>query len=258
MEKYNYKKKYGQNFLHNIDIINTIVNSVDIKEDDLILEIGPGSGVLTKELKKFNSKIIAFEIDTDLRNKLNLLEDSKTEIIYSDFLKINIFDYIKDLKYNKLYIIANLPYYITTPIIEKIIDSKIEPYEMILMVQKEVGERFIASPGNKSYGYFTVYLNNYFNVSKVIDVNKNCFIPVPKVDSMVVKFLKKEVEPIDKEKFIKLIHDSFQFKRKNIKNNLKDYDLNKIEQILNEHGITLLSRAEDIPFKVFVDIVKKI
>ena len=167
MEKHVFKKKYGQNFLSDKAIINDITSSINPKEDDLIIEIGPGSGALTKNLVKYNSNLICYEVDTDLENTLNHIKNDKTQIIFDDFLKRDINKDIEKINYKDLYIIGNLPYYITTPIITKIINSKINPCEIILMVQEEVADRLSAKPNSKEYGYITVYVQSFYNVTKL-------------------------------------------------------------------------------------------
>ena len=232
MKNFEYKKSLGQNFLIDKNIINKIINSIDLKEESLIIEIGPGSGALTKKLVKLNANVVSFEIDTRLKNELDIIcsENNNLEIIYEDFLKINLKEFLKTKKYKNLYFIANLPYYITTAIINKITEES-KPNEMILMVQKEVAERFSACPNTRNYGSISVFLQYNYEISRVTLVPKTCFYPSPKVDSMVIKFKSKEndMKALDEEKFYKLIKDSFQFKRKNLRNNLKNYNQYKIK-----------------------------
>ena len=257
MKNFEYKKSLGQNFLIDQNIINKIINSINLKEESLIIEIGPGSGALTKELVKLDANIISFEIDTRLKDELDKIsnENNNLEIIYEDFLKINLKEFLKSRKYKNLYFVANLPYYITTAIINKITEES-DPNEMILMVQKEVAERFAASPNTKDYGSISVFLQYNYDISKVTLVSKKCFYPSPKVDSMVIKFKRKEnkIIPNDENEFYKLIKDSFQFKRKNLRNNLKGYNLDKINDVLEKHGKDLTSRAESITVEEFIDI----
>ncbi len=130
------KKSLGQNFLIDNNVINKIIDEVSACEDDLIIEIGPGRGALTSKLKNKGCNVIAYELDRDLSNILSKLEDEKLHVIYGDFLKSNINDDIKNIKYNNLYLIGNLPYYITTPIIEHIIDEKLEFSKFTIMIQK--------------------------------------------------------------------------------------------------------------------------
>lgn len=255
MEKFKNKKSLGQNFLNNVEIINKIVDSVSISSDDLVIEIGPGQGVLTKALKNFNANLICYELDTRLKPVLDNLIDDKTTVIYNDFLKSDILNDSKDMDYKDIYVVANIPYYITTPIIEKIINSKLDVKEMILMVQNEVADRICAKPKNKTYGSLTVYLNYYFEIEKLFVVTKENFQPVPKVDSAVISLKKRnKFRVINKELFFKLINDSFKQKRKTIKNNLVNYDLKLIEKVLLENNLSLQSRAEEIDISVFVGI----
>lgn len=256
MEKFKHKKSLGQNFLKDEKALANIVNSVDLKEDDLVIEIGPGQGALTKKLIQHNVNLICFEVDERTKPYLSKLENDKTKIVYQDFLSVDLNEYIKTYKYNKLYVIANIPYYITTPIVKKIIDSNVKVENMVLMVQNEVADRFSAEPGSKDYGEITVYLNYYFNINKLFVVPKTSFDPVPKVDSAVIKFSLKTNKPkIDDEKlFFDLIHNAFLQKRKNLKNNLKCYDLNKLEKVLTSNGYSLQSRAEQIPLSVYIEI----
>jgi len=261
MKNFEYKKSLGQNFLIDKNIINKIINSIDLKEESLIIEIGPGSGALTKELVKLNANIISFEIDTRLKSELDKLcnENNNLEIIYEDFLKINLKEFLKQKKYKNLYFVANLPYYITTAIINKITEES-NPKEMILMVQKEVADRFSAHPNTRDYGSISVFLQYNYDISKVVLVPKTCFYPSPKVDSVVIKFETREnkVKALNEEKFYKLIKDSFQFKRKNLRNNLKGYNQDKINEILKEYNKDLTARAEEISVEEFINISNNI
>ena len=169
-----------------------------------------------------------------------------------NFLKCNVIEDIKKYDFKKLYLVANLPYYITTPIIIKIIEDMLPIDKMCVMVQKEVGDRFKALPGSRDYGSLSVYISYYYNVRKLLDVSRNVFIPKPNVDSIVVEFTKKENinKALNEELFFKIVRDSFNQKRKTIKNNLKDYDLNKIENVLTKYGYDLSVRAEALSVDV--------
>ncbi len=256
MDNFKHKKSLGQNFLQDETILNNIVNAINLTENDLVIEIGPGQGALTKKIQEKEVNLICYEIDERTRPYLEKIKESKTKIIYKDILQADIQEDIQNYKYENLYVIANLPYYITTPIIKKIIDSAIDVNGMILMVQKEVADRFCAMPGNKSYGTLTIYLNYYFEMQKLFNVPSACFKPAPKVDSAVIKFTKrqKKYEVSSEEVFFKLIHDAFSQKRKNLKNNLRGYDLEKIESILKRNNFNLSNRAEQLPIEIFVQI----
>ena len=254
---FSFKKKFGQNFIVDENIINNIINRASIKERSLVIEVGPGSGSLTYKLCKIADKVVCFEIDSSLRDILsnNLKEYNNVEIIYEDFLKVNLQDILNQYEYNHLYLIANLPYYITTPIITKIIEDKIDVDKIIIMVQKEVGDRFNAKPNSKDYNSLSVFLQYNFDITKVMDVSRNVFIPKPNVDSIVLELCKKEKMKVkDLNKFYKLVRDSFAQKRKNLRNNLKGYNLDKTEQILKQYGFDLNSRAEQLSLNIFVDL----
>lgn len=258
LSNFNFKKRFGQNFLVDKNIVYKIVNSFKVLSNSLVIEIGCGDGRLTKELCKKFKYVLGYEIDLDVKERLlsNLNEFNNYIIHFDDFIKRDIVNDIKNIKYDKLYIVANLPYYITTPIIEKIIATGLDIENICIMVQKEVADRFSAKPGSKLYGSLSVYLNYYYDVKKLFDVNKNSFFPRPNVDSAVVLFSKKDekMELINDDLFFKIIRDSFQFKRKTIKNNLKSYDLQKIEKVLLKYGYDLNVRAEYLSLEVFCDI----
>ena len=261
MSTFNFKKKFGQNFLVDKNIVNKIVNDITIKENNLVIEIGPGDGKMTTKLCEKFDQVLAYEIDTDLEKYLNnnLNNYSNYEIIFDDFLNRNIREDLKKYNYKNLYIIANLPYYITTPIIDKIINENIEVEMMKFMVQKEVGERFTAKVGTKNYNSLTVYLNYIFTIEKNFIVSRNSFVPKPNVDSMIVSFYKKEKRKVINEKhFFKLVKDSFKFKRKTLKNNLKDYNLKKLTEILKELGYDENIRAEKLSVEDFCIISDKL
>ena len=259
---FNLKKMFGQNFIVDENIINSIINTSNIDKDTLVIEIGPGAGSLTYKLSKSAKEVLCYEIDTTLKDVLNetLKDCTNVKIIYEDFLKANVIDELKKHDYKKLYVVANLPYYITTPIIVKIIEDGIDVDKMDLMVQKEVGDRFKAVPGTKDYSSLSIYLNYYFNVKKVLDISKNVFLPKPNVDSIVVEFSKKEdkKEVLNEQVFFKLIRDSFNQKRKTLRNNLKDYDLELIEKVLSKYGYDLTVRAEALSVDIFIDIANEL
>lgn len=253
MEKHNFKKKYGQNFLRNNDILERIVSSFECDKNSKIIEIGPGDGALTKKLVKKNVEVIAFEIDKSLKQYLDMIDNNNLRVIYEDFLEVKLENYFSDK--DKLYVIANIPYYITTPIITKFVDDNCIPETMVLMVQREVAERLSAKPKTSSYSAITVLLNYYFDVEYLFTVSRNEFYPVPNVDSAVIKLKKRENNiNLDYDKFKNLVYDSFKQKRKNLKNNLKKYDLDKIKKVLEKYNLDLTNRAEDLSYEIFIEI----
>ena len=165
MDSFKFKKSFGQNFLKDKNVIYDIVRKTDILPNSLVIEVGPGSGVLTKELAKVAKNVLSYEIDTRLEETLdeNLKDFHNIHIIYDDFLNRDIYNDIKNYKYTNIYFVANIPYYITTPIIEKLIKSKINFKVIMIMIQKEVAERFMAHPKTRNYGSITVFLNYYYD-----------------------------------------------------------------------------------------------
>lgn len=258
MKNFNFKKKLGQNFLNNKIIPQKIANCIEYKKRSLVIEIGPGAGALTLEVLPLVDAAILYEVDKSLENILEekLKNFNNYNIIFDDFLNRNINDDLKEYNFDNLYIVANLPYYITTPIITKIIKDNLPVKEVVIMVQKEVADRFSASVDSREYGQITVYLNYFFNIKKMFDVSRNNFIPKPNVDSSVIKMVKKDnIEKLNNyEHFQNLLKDSFQYKRKTIRNNLKKYDLNKVEKILKKYGYDLNVRSECLPYQFFVEL----
>jgi 16S rRNA (adenine1518-N6/adenine1519-N6)-dimethyltransferase len=264
MEKYDikFKKNLGQNFLKDTNIVKRIVNVVTDKDNSLVIEVGPGGGIMTRELCQSFNNVLAYEIDESVKDELNsrIKDFNNIEVIYNDFLKCDISKDIEKYNYDRLFFISNVPYYITSPIILKLINSRVYFNKIVMMVQKEVGDRYTSVPKNKTYGAISVILQYFYKIKKEFIVSKGNFIPQPKVDSVVVSF-----EPIDRknkvndlDKFIKLVNDSFQFKRKILRNNLKEYDLEKIDDVLKRYGLDLNCRAEELPVEIFVEICNKL
>lgn len=260
MDKYgfNLKKMFGQNFIIDENIISNIISKSGIDKDTLVIEIGPGAGSLTYKLSEYAKNVLCYEIDKTLKDLLNdnLKDLTNVEIKFEDFLKSNPNEDIKKYSYKKLYVVANLPYYITTPIIMKFIEESVPVDKLVVMVQKEVGDRFKAVPNTKEYNSLSVYLNYYFDVKKLLDVSRNVFIPKPNVDSIVIEFTRREnlIKLNNQSLFFRLVRDSFKQKRKNLRNNLKGYDLEQIESILQKHNLDLTARAEQLPIEIFVEI----
>ena len=257
LNEFQFKKSFGQNFIKEKNIIEKIINVSNIPDNALIIEIGPGAGSLTEKLVKTGNSVLCYEIDIRLKSYLEnkFKDNSNIDFIFSDFLTCDVSIDIKNYKYDYIYVIANLPYYITTPIINKLIEE-IDVDKMVLMVQKEVGERFTASPNSRDYGSLSVFLQSYFDVKQEFLVSRNCFVPKPNVDSVIVSLTKKQnqFDIRNREVFEKLIRDSFQFKRKTLRNNLKGYPLEQIELILRKYNHDLSSRAEVISIIEFVEI----
>lgn len=220
------KKKYGQNFLINEGVLTKIINANDLK-GKTVIEIGPGRGALSKRLIERSDSVYAFEIDKSLTSYLNPLEDKHPnfKVIYEDILNISIDEFLESIGVDDAICVANIPYYITGPIIEKLIDAK-RISSATLMVQKEVANRIIATPNNKEYGSLTVLLGYQYDVSKVTNVKNTSFYPAPKVDSAVIQLKRtnKYESLIEDSEFLKsLIKGSFKQKRKTLLNNLSEH-----------------------------------
>ena len=226
-------------------------------EKDVIIEIGPGMGALTKYLVKKPGKLVCYELDERMKDYLSCYESEKCHIFYDDFLKRDFKEDIND--YEHLYVIANIPYYITTPIIEHILNSEVVVSGMTILIQKEVALRFTAQPKSKDYGYFTVYLKHFFDSTILCDVAPSAFVPAPKVTSSVVKMTRKEhVEDINVQKLQKFLMDAFKQKRKTLKNNLKAYNWDKIYFVLKSLGYHENVRAEEISYEDYVKLLEKV
>lgn len=264
MEKYDvkFKKKFGQNFLKDINVVKKIVRSAEIDGKSLVIEVGPGGGIMTRELSMVADNVLAYEIDEELKEEHDkrLGDRDNITILFQDFLESDIVKDVEKYDYDKLYFVSNVPYYITTPIILKLIDSGLRFEKIVMMVQKEVGDRFSTKSGNKEYGSITVLLNYFYNIKKEFFVSRKQFVPEPNVDSVIISFSEKsdKLSLNDFKFFEKLVRDSFQYKRKTLRNNLKGYDLDKVSRVLEKYGKDLNVRAEALDVEVFVEIANEL
>lgn len=260
LERYSvkFKKRFGQNFLKDHRVVKKIADISDISPNSLIIEVGPGGAILTRELAINGKNVLCYEVDVDLEEELSqkLRDYPNVHVIFQDFLESNILKDIQNYSYDSLYFISNVPYYITTPILMKLMESKISFKKIVMMVQKEVGERFSSSPGNREYGAITVLLNYFYRIKKEFFVSRKEFIPEPNVDSVVISFEERKDKLFLKDFsfFQQVVHDSFQFKRKTIRNNLKKYDLEIVSQVLEKYHYDCNVRAEMLSVNVFVDL----
>ncbi len=259
---FEFKKSLGQNFLKDVNVIHKIVDSANIDKNTLVIEVGPGQGAISRLIVEKAKFTILYEIDPSLKWFLNnILKDSSNfKLVINDFLEEDVKSELSNYDYDKLYMVANLPYYITTPIVEKVINEEILPDKIVIMVQKEVASRFAASINTRDYGALTVFLNYYYKIYKLFDVSRNCFFPKPNVDSAVICMeLKKDrlfVKNMDF--FKKIVKDCFRYKRKNLRNNLIGYDLDKVSGVLSEYGLSLNDRAEALSLEIFVEIANEL
>lgn len=264
LDKYGFKfsKSLGQNFLIDGNIVRKIVTEANITKNDYVLEIGPGMGTLTEELAINAKKVVAVELDKKL---LPILDETlepydNVEVVHGDILKIDVNSLIEEkLAGGPIKVVANLPYYVTTPIIGNLIENDLNLDSIIVMVQKEVAERMSARPGSKSYGSLSIFVNFYSEPKIVVKVPKTVFMPQPKIDSAVIKLeIRKNLPDIDREQFFKIVKAAFSKRRKTILNALSTYgfslDKETIKEALESSGIKPEERAENISVEEFIKL----
>ncbi|QMS84960.1 16S rRNA (adenine(1518)-N(6)/adenine(1519)-N(6))-dimethyltransferase RsmA [Candidatus Xianfuyuplasma coldseepsis] len=265
LQKYNFhvKKHFGQNFLTDTNLLHKIVDTAQVDQQTLVIEIGPGIGSLTEVLLAKAKHVIAYEIDDDL---IPILQERITHrnftLIHQDFLQSDVDHDILALgiAFTKAIVVANLPYYITTPIIMKLIEESTRLQEFYVMMQYEVAKRFTSKPSTKDYNSLSVFIQYKTDASIVINVPKHVFTPAPNVDSAVVRMrIKDHIErfPIDEKHFFKLVRNAFSMRRKTLANNLsKTMGYNK--QTLQDHftdlGFSPSVRAEALQVDDFITL----
>ena len=273
MKKYGIKanKSLGQNFLINSEVVESIVNSSEISEDDMVIEIGPGLGTLTKYLLEKAGKVLCIELDTRmikiLEDRFNVYENF--EVINQDVLKVNLNEIIKenkkDGKIKNVKVVANLPYYITTPIIMKLLEDKLDIKSITVMIQKEVADRLIEVPGGKDTGAITYSVYYYCESEKIKVVPNSSFIPEPEVTSEVIKMTLREEPAVKIENskvMFMIIKSAFMQRRKTLLNALTNTKvfLSKNEglKILKKLNLDENVRAENLTIEDFANIAKSI
>ena len=273
LNKYNIKanKSLGQNFLINENVVNTIVDCSEITERDLVIEIGPGLGTLTKYLLERAGKVICIELD---RKMVKILDErfklyDNFSILNQDVLKVDLESLIKKEKNIKkiknVKIVANLPYYITTPIIMKLLEEKLDLESITVLIQKEVADRLIAIPGDKDTGAITYSVYYYAESQGIMEVPKECFIPEPEVTSKVIKLNIRKNLPInvkDEKVMFKIIKSAFMQRRKTLLNALTNTKvfISKEEgiEILKKLGLDINVRAEKLTIEDYANITNEI
>lgn len=273
MKKYNIKanKSLGQNFLIDEEVVRTIVENSKISKEDFVIEIGPGLGTLTKYLLEKAKKVTCIELD---KKMIRILEDrfklyDNFEVLNQDVLKVDLKTLIEKTKENKeiknVKVVANLPYYITTPIIMKLLEEQLDLESITVMIQKEVAERLIAIPGEKNTGAITYSVYYYSNAEGILEVPNNSFIPEPEVTSEVIKLnIRKEppVEVKNRELMFKIVKNAFMQRRKTLVNALtntkvfasKEEGINILKEVNLDENI----RAENLRIEDFANIANKI
>ena len=261
-------KSLGQNFLINEEVINQIIEKAEIDENDLVIEIGPGLGTLTSRLLEKAGKVICVELDdrmiTILNDRFKLYNNF--ELIHDDILKVDLNKIINENllennNINKIKIVANLPYYITTPIIMKLLEEKLNITSITVMIQKEVADRLIAVPGDKNAGAITYSVYYYAEAEKILDVANNSFIPEPSVTSTVIKLnIRKEpvIQIKDEKLMFRIIKQAFMQRRKTLVNALSNMDIFKskeeIIRMLEDLNINTKVRGEALTIEQYAQI----
>ncbi|MBP3199320.1 MAG: 16S rRNA (adenine(1518)-N(6)/adenine(1519)-N(6))-dimethyltransferase RsmA [Butyrivibrio sp.] len=259
------KKKFGQNFLIDSNVLDGIVTASGVTDKDCVLEIGPGIGSLTQYLAEAAYRVVAVEIDKSLMPVLSdtLSEYNNVTVINEDVLKVNIDAIVEEYNNGKpIKVVANLPYYITTPIIMKLFESGAKIESITVMVQKEVADRMVMGPGNKDYGSLSLAVGYYANASKVMDVSPSSFIPQPGVGSAVVKLLRYDepaVKVNDEKYMFEIIRTAFNQRRKTLSNALSNNKSLKVtrEQVqdsLKNMGLNELARGETLDLEQFAQL----
>ncbi len=263
LDKYNFKikKSLGQNFLIDQNILKKIVDLSNIGKDTLVIEIGPGIGALSEFILDKCGYLVMYEIDKRLIPILNdTLKDYKNfKLINEDFLESDVQSDIKDLNFKEIVLISNLPYYVTIPIITKIIEDDLPIQKLILMMQKEVAERLSAKPNTKKYSSLSIFIQYNYDVKTLMNVSRNVFYPKPNVDSSVLKLEKRKKYFVNDEKlFFRFVKEAFSQRRKMLKNNLRNFDLKKLEKIFTELNLSLMQRAEELKIEDYINIVNRL
>ena len=256
------KKNFGQNFLVDASVTGRMAST--LRDDSVVIEVGPGIGSLTEELAKRAKHVRSYEIDERL---IPVLEDTlkdydNVEIVLQDILETDINKELQPLvdKYKHIEFAANLPYYITTPVLFKLFESSIPFEKIVVMIQKEVADRFSAKPGTKEYGALSVESQYLYDVKKLFNVPRTSFNPAPNVDSAVISFTKHEKnKTVDNEKlFFELVKACFKQRRKTLYNNLREYfdSKEKAELLLLKANIPLETRAEMLDLNQYIELYK--
>lgn len=270
IRKYDFKiaKKFGQNFLVDESILEAIINGSELSKDDCVLEIGPGLGVMTQALCGKSGKVLAVEIDRELIPilKVSLFGFDNVKVINADILKLDLKQVLEENFGDRpVKVVANLPYYITTPIIMKLLEEGINLKSITIMVQKEVGERLGAAPGGKDYGALTVAVQYRCIPHKILVVPPESFIPQPEVESMVVRLDSRDKPPValkDEKMYFRVVKAAFGQRRKTLLNALAAGNLGKskeeLREVLGRNGIDENRRGETLSLEEFAKIANDI
>ena len=260
---FKFSKSLGQNFLIDDNVIDKIIDGARVKEGDKVIEVGPGIGTLTREMAKRAEKVVAVEIDKNLIPilKETLSDFDNTEVVNEDILKVDINKLVDEKLYGgPVKLIANLPYYITTPIVMKFLEEDIPVTDIVVMVQKEVADRMNAVPSTKDYGALSVAVQYYCDTEIVAKAPRHMFIPQPKVDSTVIGLHireEKKYKADNEQLFFKTVKAAFGQRRKTLLNSLSSMgvlDKAKIKEVLAEAGIDEKRRGETLSIEEFANL----
>lgn len=264
LQKYDFvfRKRFGQNFLIDPHVLDKIIDSAHITKDDFVLEIGPGIGTMTQYLAYAAKEVAAVEIDDALIPILadTLKDYDNVTVIHNDILKVDLNALVAEKNQGKpVKVVANLPYYITTPIIMGLFEKKVPMDSITIMVQKEVADRMQVGPGTKDYGALSLAVQYYAKPEIVANVPSNCFMPRPKVGSAVIRLTRHQEPPVkvtDEKLMFRLIRASFKQRRKTLLNGLKNaedlhYSKEQVEQALKISGLPLNIRGEALTLEEF-------
>lgn len=260
-------KSLGQNFLVSDEVVEGIVESANINKEDIIIEIGPGLGVLTNLLLEKSDDVIAVELDNRMVEIISdrFKEKTNLTVIHEDILKVDLKELLNNRKKSensKVKVVANLPYYISTPIIMKLLEQNQIIDEIIVMVQKEVGERLTAKTGTRVAGAITYAVEFYSDATAIINVPKESFVPSPKVESVVIKLkIKSKTQNVNKEMLFKVIKTAFSQRRKTLSNALVNggiVEKNKLEEVLEKAGLEKNVRGENLTLEDFIKLCENI
>ena len=257
MNDFEFKKKFGQNFLSDKNLLTQIVEKSGVMSDDVVVEIGAGKGALTEVLSKNAKKVYSFEIDDELQDFLKeKFKNSNVEFVFEDVMKVDD-ETINKIVGEKFRLVANLPYYVTSPILTRFLQNP-NMISATVMVQEEVADRIVAKPKTKDYGVLTVICQMFGEAKKVIRVNRKMFYPVPNVDSAVVHIEKNADEISNFSNFIAFVKKSFSMRRKKLSTNLESSKFKKldIEDMLEKNGFSRLARGEELSISDFQKLHK--
>ncbi len=260
-DDYKAKKKYGQNFLDDGELLEKIISAANINKETEVIEIGPGKGFLTGKLLEKSRNLTVFEIDEDLIPglKKKFGNNDNFRLVHNDFMEADLNEYLENRKNIK--VVANIPYYITSPIINRLIEKRENISEIYLMVQKEVAERITAKPKSRDMSLLTHAVQFYAEAEYLFTVPKEKFSPVPKVDSAFLKIRiledRRYESQISEEEYFKYLKTAFSNKRKSLANNLSEmgYDKKEIGNLLEENGRSILARTEEFSVQEFIDLI---